>query len=111
MALIPFDERDGWIWWDGKLVPWREANLQVLTHGLHYASAVFEGERAYGGNVFRLRDHTDRLISSGRILGFEVPHTAEEIDAAFDAMVRASGRVFCGGRPRERVGLRAAAIR
>lgn len=82
MELVPFDDRDGAIWWDGKLVPWREARLHVLSHGLHYASAVFEGERAYNGHVFRLRDHTNRLINSGRILGFEIPFTAEEIDAA-----------------------------
>ncbi|HET6235013.1 MAG TPA: branched-chain amino acid aminotransferase [Acetobacteraceae bacterium] len=82
MALIPFDDRDGWIWWDGALVPWREANLHVLSHGMHYASAVFEGERAYSGNIFRLRDHSNRLINSGRILGFEIPYTAEQIDAA-----------------------------
>ena len=66
MALVPFDDRDGWIWWDGALVPWRDAKLHVLTHGMHYASAVFEGERAYAGNIFRLRDHTDRLINSAR---------------------------------------------
>ena len=73
MELVPFDDRDGWIWWDGALVPWRDAKLHVLTHGLHYASAVFEGERAYAGNIFRLRDHTERLINSARILGFEIP--------------------------------------
>src|ERR1700758_5139946 len=67
---------------DGGLVPWRDAKLHVLTHGLHYASAVFEGERAYAGNIFRLREHTDRLIGSGRILGFEIPYTADQIDAA-----------------------------
>ena len=82
MALVPFDDRDGWIWWDGKLTPWRDAKLHVLSHGLHYASAVFEGERAYNGNIFRLRDHTNRLINSGRILGFAIPYTADEIDAA-----------------------------
>jgi branched-chain amino acid aminotransferase len=82
MALVPFDDRDGWIWWDGALVPWRDAKLHVLTHGLHYASAVFEGERAYSGHVFRLRDHSDRLINSARLLGFEIPWTAEQIDAA-----------------------------
>ncbi|MEJ0047705.1 MAG: branched-chain amino acid aminotransferase [Rhodospirillales bacterium] len=82
MALVPFDDRDGFIWFDGKLVPWRDARLHVLTHGLHYASGVFEGERAYQGNIFRLRMHTDRLINSGRILGFEIPYTADEIDAA-----------------------------
>ncbi len=82
MTLVPFDDRDGFIWWDGALVPWRDAKLHVLSHGLHYASAVFEGERAYEGNIFRLRDHTDRLINSAHILGFELPYTADEIDAA-----------------------------
>jgi branched-chain amino acid aminotransferase len=82
MAMIPFDDRDGFIWMDGKLIPWREAKLHVLTHGLHYGSGVFEGERAYAGNIFRLRMHTDRLIASGRILGFEIPYSAEEIDEA-----------------------------
>src|ERR1700734_2637140 len=82
MELVPFDDRDGWIWWDGKLVPWRDAKLHVLTHGLHYASAVFEGERAYNGHIFRLRAHTDRLIASGKILGFDIPYTADEIAAA-----------------------------
>jgi branched-chain amino acid aminotransferase len=82
MALIPFDDRDGFIWYDGALVPWREAKLHVLTHGLHYGSGVFEGERAYAGNIFRLREHTDRLIASGKILGFDIPWTADEIDAA-----------------------------
>lgn len=91
MALVPFDDRDGWIWWDGALVPWRDAKLHVLSHGLHYASAVFEGERAYGGHIFRLRDHTDRLINSGRILGFEIPFTAEQIDAACNEVLAANG--------------------
>ncbi len=91
MALIPFDDRDGMIWWDGKLVPWRDAKLHVLTHGLHYASAVFEGERAYAGHIFRLREHTDRLIASGRILGFEIPWTADQIDAACYETLAANG--------------------
>lgn len=91
MDLVPFDDRDGMIWWDGALKPWREARLHVLSHGLHYASAVFEGERAYGGNIFRLRDHSERLIRSGRILGFEIPYTAEEIDAACVATLAANG--------------------
>jgi branched-chain amino acid aminotransferase len=82
MALIPFDDRDGLIWYDGVMVPWREAKLHVLTHGLHYASGVFEGERAYNGNIFRLRAHTERLIQSGKILGFDIPFTAEQIDTA-----------------------------
>jgi branched-chain amino acid aminotransferase len=91
MALIPFDDRDGLIWWDGALVPWRDAKLHVLTHGLHYASAVFEGERAYAGHIFRLREHTDRLIASGRILGFEIPFTAEQIDQACIDTLAANG--------------------
>ena len=90
MELVPFDDRDGWIWWDGKLVPWRDARLHVLTHGLHYASAVFEGERAYNGHIFRLRDHTNRLINSGRILGFEIPYSADAIDAACQQVLEAN---------------------
>src|SRR3984957_11395368 len=91
MTLLPFDDRDGWLWLDGSLIPWREAKLHVLSHGLHYASAVFEGERAYSGNIFRLRDHTNRLINSGRILSFEIPYSAEEIDAASKAVLQANG--------------------
>ena len=90
MTLLPFDDRDGWIWLDGALVPWRDARLHVLSHGLHYASAVFEGERAYAGNIFRLRDHTERLINSGRILSFEIPWSADAIDAACAEVLRAN---------------------
>lgn len=99
MALVPFDDRDGWIWWDGALVPWREAKLHVLTHGMHYASAVFEGERAYSGNIFRLRDHTQRLLASGRIMGFEIPWTADQIDAACNEVLKANGLVDAYVRP------------
>ena len=70
-----FDDRDGWIWFDGKLVPWRDAQVHVLTHALHYASSVFEGQRAYGGTIFRLREHSERLRKSARMLGFEIPWT------------------------------------
>jgi len=90
MTLLPFDDRDGWLWLDGSLVPWRDAKLHVLSHGLHYASAVFEGERAYADNIFRLRDHTKRLINSGRILNFDIPWTAEQIDAACNAVLKAN---------------------
>jgi branched-chain amino acid aminotransferase len=93
MALVPFDDRDGFIWYDGAMVPWRDAKLHVLTHGLHYASGVFEGERAYNGHIFRLRMHTERLIASGRILGFEIPYTADEIDAACRETLAANGLV------------------
>ena len=70
MALVPFDDRDGTIWMDGAMVPWREAKLHVLSHGLHYASGVFEGERCYAGNIFKLREHTERLIASARPTGW-----------------------------------------
>jgi branched-chain amino acid aminotransferase len=87
---IPFDERDGWIWYNGKLVPWREAKLHVLTHGLHYASAVFEGERVYGGKIFKLTEHTERLALSADILGFKLPYSIAEIDAACREVVKAN---------------------
>ena len=87
-SLIPYDDRDGSIWVDGKLVPWREAKIHVLTHGLHYASAVFEGERVYDGRIFKLKEHSQRLIDSGRILGFEVPWTLDQIMAASNECVR-----------------------
>ena len=90
MAIIPFDDRDGTIWFDGKLVPWRDAKIHVLTHALHYGSAVFEGERIYGGKVFKLREHSQRLIDSGKILGFDVPMTVEQIDAATNEVVAAN---------------------
>ena len=70
-----FDDRDGWIWFDGKLVPWRDAQVHVLTHALHYASSVFEGQRAYNGEIFKLREHSERLHKSARLLGFELPWT------------------------------------
>ncbi len=91
MASIPFDDRDGSIWMNGSLRPWREANIHVLSHALHYASCVFEGERVYSGEIFKLREHTDRLIESARILGFEIPYTADEIDAACKEAVAAQG--------------------
>ena len=91
MALVPFDDRDGVIWMDGAMVPWRDARLHVLTHGLHYASGVFEGERAYSGHIFKLREHTERLINSAAILGFEIPYAADQIDAACQAVLAANG--------------------
>ena len=99
MALIPFDDRDGQIWLDGTMVPWREARLHVLSHGLHYASGVFEGERAYAGNIFRLRMHSERLLNSGRIMGFEIPWTVEQIDEACRAVVKANGLTDAYVRP------------
>jgi branched-chain amino acid aminotransferase len=91
MAIIPFDDRDGVIWFDGALVPWRDARLHTLSHGLHYASCVFEGERVYNGAIFELRAHTDRLINSGKTLGFTIPWSADQIDAACKEVVKAQG--------------------
>ena len=80
--VIPFDLRDGSLWYDGKLVPWKDAKTHVLTHGLHYASCVFEGERIYSGQIYKLAEHTHRLFESARILGMKVPYTEDEISAA-----------------------------
>ncbi|HMN73632.1 MAG TPA: branched-chain amino acid aminotransferase [Rhodoblastus sp.] len=99
MSVPPFDQRDGFIWLDGALVPWREAKMHVLSHGLHYGSCVFEGERAYGGRIFKSREHSERLIASGRILDFEIPYTAEQLDAAKRQTVEANGFADCYVRP------------
>ncbi|MDD2867626.1 branched-chain amino acid aminotransferase [Neomegalonema sp.] len=89
----PFHDRDGFIWQDGVLRPWREANVHILTHALHYAGAVFEGERAYGGVIFKSRLHSERLHNSARILGYKVPFSVEEIDAAKQEVLKANGLV------------------
>jgi branched-chain amino acid aminotransferase len=82
MSLLPFDDRDGSLWYDGKLVPWRDAKTHVLTHGLHYASCVFEGERVYSGRIYKLDEHTQRLFESARVLGMKIPFSEKEISAA-----------------------------
>ena len=79
---IAFDQRDGFIWMNGDMVPWADSKVHVLTHGLHYGSCVFEGERAYSGTIFKLREHTERLFYSARELGFELPYSIDEIDEA-----------------------------
>jgi branched-chain amino acid aminotransferase len=94
-----FDDRDGWIWFDGKLVPWREANIHVLTHALHYASSVFEGQRAYDGEIFKLSEHSTRLRRSASILGFELPWSVEEIDQACRETLEANKLVNAYMRP------------
>lgn len=94
-----FDDRDGWIWFDGKLVPWREANVHILTHAMHYASSVFEGQRAYGGVIFKLREHSERLRKSASILGFDLPWSAEEIDNACNEVLKANGLTDAYLRP------------
>lgn len=88
---LTMDDRDGVIWLDGKLVPWRETRMHVLTHALHYGSAVFEGERIYDGRVFRLAAHSARLIRSARLLDYDLPWSREEIDEATRAVVKANG--------------------
>ncbi len=99
MAVIPFDDRDGFIWHDGDLVPWRDAKVHVLTHGLHYGSCVFEGERVYGGKVFKLAEHSERLVASGEILGMKVPYSAEAVSEATLRTIAANGIVDGYVRP------------
>ena len=91
MASVPFDKLEGFIWMNGEFVNWADAKIHVLTHGLHYASAVFEGERAYGGEIFKLDEHTDRLLESGRILGFTIPYSADEINEACRELLKKQG--------------------
>ncbi|MEC7615850.1 MAG: branched-chain amino acid aminotransferase [Pseudomonadota bacterium] len=101
MALIPFDDRDGTIWLNGEIIPWRDAKTHTLSHGLHYASLVFEGERVYSGTIFKGREHTERLRNSGKLMDFEIPMTDDEIDAAKMAVIKDNGitdgyvRAYC----------------
>ncbi len=99
MIEATYDDRDGFIWFDGALRPWREANVHILTHAMHYASAVFEGQRCYNGTVFALSQHSQRLIESARLLGFEIPWTREQIDAATNEVIAANGFTDCYVRP------------
>jgi branched-chain amino acid aminotransferase len=91
MALVPYDDRDGFIWMNGTMVPWRDARIHVLTHALHYASCVFEGERVYDGRIFKLREHTLRLADSARKLGFDLPHDIATLEQACQQVVAANG--------------------
>jgi len=97
--LIPFDAREGKIWYDGKLVDWQDAKLHVLTHGLHYASSVFEGERSYGGHIFKLREHGERLHKSAKILGFDIPYSVEALEKARHEVMQANNIVDGYFRP------------
>ena len=99
MAAQSYDKIDGVIWYDGKLVKWSDANVHVLTHGLHYASAVFEGERAYGGQIFKSTEHSERLRRSAQILDFEVPYSVAEIDAAKKLVIDKNNRPDAYVRP------------
>jgi branched-chain amino acid aminotransferase len=91
MSIIPFDQRDGVIWMDGEIVQWRDAKVHVLTHGLHYGSCIFEGERAYGGEIFKSREHTERLHASARIMDFTIPYSVDDIEAAKRKVVAMNG--------------------
>ncbi len=93
MAPIPYDQRDGFIWMNGELVPWRDAKVHVLTHALHYGSGVFEGARIYDTEVFALTKHSERLHASANILGFEIPYSVAEIDQACRDVIKAQGLV------------------
>lgn len=99
MALVPFDDRDGWIWVDGDFVPWREAKTHILTHALHYGSSVFEGERMYAGEIFKLTEHSERLKASANLLDFDLPYSVEEIDQACVETCRRMGLDDCYIRP------------
>ncbi|MHA1598044.1 MAG: branched-chain amino acid aminotransferase [Alphaproteobacteria bacterium] len=99
MAGPTFDDRDGLIWFDGELIDWREAKVHVLTHALHYASSVFEGERMYGGDIFKLTEHSERLVASADMLGFEIPWSVADIDAACIATCKANDIVDGYVRP------------
>jgi len=98
-APAPFDDRDGFIWLDGGLVPWREANIHILSHALHYGSAVFEGLRAYSGEIFKLTEHSQRLMESARALDYEIPYTVEKIDQICRDVVKANNLSDCYIRP------------
>jgi len=97
--VIPFDQRDGALWFDGKLVPWRDAKIHVLTHGLHYGSCVFEGERLYNGRIYKLEEHTARLFESARILGMKIPFTESQINKACYEAAESQGIVDGYVRP------------
>jgi branched-chain amino acid aminotransferase len=99
MSIVPFDQREGVIWFNGEFVPWKDAKVHVLTHGLHYASAVFEGERAYGGEVFKLTEHTKRLFDSAEMLDMKIPFTVAEIDQATRETLRRQGFTDAYVRP------------
>ncbi len=89
--LIPFDDRDGFIWFNGELVDWRDAKVHLLSHGLHYGSCVFEGERCYNGRIFKSREHSERLLKSGDILDFKIPYTVDQLEEAKHQVLEANG--------------------
>ncbi|MAU40679.1 MAG: branched-chain amino acid aminotransferase [Kordiimonas sp.] len=99
MSALPFDDRDGYIWFDGEMIPWRDAKVHVLTHALHYASCVFEGQRAYNGKVFKLTEHSQRLHDSAEMLGYTVPYSVAEINQAAEDVLAKNNLVNAYMRP------------
>jgi len=99
MSVLPFDQRDGFIWLNGRLLPWADAKLHVLSHGLHYGSCVFEGERAYEGRIFKSREHSERFRKSAQILDFEIPYSVDELEAAKKLVLEKNGWKDCYVRP------------
>ena len=94
-----FEDRDGWIWVNGEFVQWREATAHIISQGLHYASAVFEGERAYNGNIFKLEEHTNRFFKSAQIIGIEIPFTKDQINVAKKQLIQKMNYKDCYVRP------------
>jgi len=99
MSVLPFDQRDGFIWLNGRILPWADAKLHVLSHGLHYGSCVFEGERAYEGRIFKSREHSERFRKSAQILDFEIPYSVDELEAAKKLVLEKNGWKDCYVRP------------
>jgi len=99
MSVLPFDQRDGFIWMNGQLVDWKDAKLHVLSHGLHYASCVFEGERAYGGRIFKSTEHSERFKTSASLLDFEIPYSVADLDAFKQLVVEKNNFTDCYVRP------------
>jgi len=94
-----FDNREGWIWMNGAFIPWKEATSHIITQGLHYASAVFEGERAYGGKIFKSEEHTKRLFNSAKIIGMKIPYTEDEITSVKNELIKKMNKNNCYIRP------------
>lgn len=116
MSLIPFDDRDGTIWFNGDMIPWRDAKIHVINHGLHYASCIFEGERAYEGKIFKSHEHTTRLFRSAAVLGMDIPFEPDEINQAKEAVLKANNFTNAYLRPvawrgSEQMGIAARATR
>ena len=91
MGEIPFDQLDGFIWFNGEMVPWADSKIHILSHALHYGSAVFEGQRIYGGKIFKLNEHSERLHKSASILDFEIPYSVDQLNEACIVVMERQG--------------------